>query len=407
MVPKHTKHVAFGALKMSSTCSPETAGRPDWKTVSATLSAVRSIDDASLLRHIVDSSPPGAQRGGGEDSATPSLCIPVDSRAAPSACFAHSVHVLNLGSNKKLVKKCFESESDMLADVRGLQLASNAIGRCPVCEHTPKQQLCAYDRQSMCLYFRHMGETAERLQQDSVPMSARIRCLLDACRQLRAMNTAGLGHFDVKPTNVLYHERTGRGSLIDFGSVRSFEEVADWYALDDTFRYTEKYFPRQKVKEGRYVTVRAAFVDLFGMALTCLDVIWPHARRDRGNALTTAHHFLKRLNTRDDVRFAMGLPRDPARVECANAVCRMLVEVPAKAADRRRFTAECRERAGESGTRSLLSCLLVLPPEKARREDGKRRLVHAAGEDDPVPAWDAAIGSFERALQHLGKQEKQ
>ena len=191
------------------------------------------------------------------------------------------------------------------------------------------------------------------------------------------MNAEGLGHFDVKPTNLLYQERTKRGCLIDFGSVRRFEEVADWYKLDDTFRYTERYFPRHKVREGSYVTVRPAFVDLFGMGMTCLDVLWPHVRRERGSALATAHHFVRRLVSREDVRASMGVPRDPARVECANAVCRMLLQVPEKAADRRRFTAECRDRTGEGGTKTLLGSLPALPPqEKGRgREDGRRRMV--------------------------------
>lgn len=373
----------------SSTYSPVRGEAGEWPGALSKLpSKVRSINDAALQRHVVVK-----DEGARDDQVSLDWGVPLKPERDRAATFAHDVRILTLDCDKRLVRKSFETEADLLADVRGL-LRVHAVLQ----DRHLASQLCAFDRPSLCLYFRHLGKTAEQLQQEGSGLEARLGCILGICRQLRDLNAAGLGHFDVKPANVMWNGQ--RACLIDFGSVRSFEELADWYALDDTFRYTERYFPRQRVAANTYVTVRAAFVDAFSMALTCLDVLWPQLRSaSDATALAAAHNFLRRLHTRNSFRTETGATRCAARLACVRGVCALLVGPHTPSS--RAFAKECQKPA-DGGTATFNRNLLVLAGSDAAN-DGPERISCAKNrggrENNCRATWDHAIRCFEEALR--------
>jgi len=129
------------------------------------------------------------------------------------------------------------------------------------------------------------GRTLRDVQSDLAPgggrpdVAARRRVMgwaMDLASALQLVHAHGLVHRDVKPTNVVIDERTGRAVLVDFGLAR--RERAD--TMTRGTPATMHYAPPEQILGGR-VTARS---DVFALGVTVHDLLTGRLPEDRGPA---------------------------------------------------------------------------------------------------------------------------
>jgi eukaryotic-like serine/threonine-protein kinase len=180
---------------------------------------------------------------------------------------------------------------------------------------------------------------------DTIPVHRTLTILSRIAQGIDAVHAAGIIHRDVKPTNIVIEEHTGRPVLLDFGLAAHSEELSAAQAAG-----TPQYMaPEQSALSPEPITVRTDVYALGICAFEMLTGVLPFQSTDRAQ--------LMRMHARKRPPPLSSIRRDLAPFD--KIVARALAKDPA---ERYPSCATFAEVLAAIGDRWISSMLPTLPP---------------------------------------------
>jgi CheY-like chemotaxis protein/predicted Ser/Thr protein kinase len=193
-----------------------------------------------------------------------------------------------------------------------------------------------------------------RAHGDTIPLHRTLTILLRVAQGIDAVHAAGIVHRDVKPSNIVIEEDTGRPVLVDFGLAMPSADHAAALAIG-----TPQYMAPEQAGVGVPGAVVTARTDVYSLAITAFEMLTSELPFDSKDlAQLMRRHARKKPPSLSSVRRDLGV--------FDKAIARALAKDPEE-----RF-ASCTafaEVLGAAGERWITSTLPTLPPPDTGAHD--------------------------------------